>query len=148
MRERALERIGHLYPKVDLPKEHGGGEATVIAWIWARTVPSPDPTFSDVQVPIASSFLLSSKSGKEVWIEPIVDKAAKTIHYRIRKCGTKEEIAAARAGTKAKRGAHFRCMLSGSAIPPDSREGQWKSWHNAPDPDGHHCRRQERTNLS
>ena len=67
MRERAFERIGHLYPQVDLPKEHGDGKATVIAWIWARTVPSPDPAFSDVQVPIASSFLLSSKTGKEVW---------------------------------------------------------------------------------
>ena len=45
MREKALERIGHLYPQVDLPKEYGGGKATVIAWIWARTVPSPDPAF-------------------------------------------------------------------------------------------------------
>ena len=43
MRERAFERIGHLYPQVDLPKEHSGSKATVIAWIWARTVPSPDP---------------------------------------------------------------------------------------------------------
>ena len=119
MRERAFERIGHLYPQVDLPKDHGGGKATVIAWIWARTVPSPDPAFSDVQVPIASSFLLSSKAGMEVWIEPIVDRAAKTIYYRIHKGGTNEEITAARAGTKAGRGAHFRCLLSGSAIPPD-----------------------------
>ena len=46
MREKAWERIGHLYPQVDLPKEYGGGKATVIAWIWARTVPSPDPAFS------------------------------------------------------------------------------------------------------
>ncbi len=119
MRERAFERIGHLYPQVDLPKEHGGGKATVIAWIWARTVPSPDPAFSDVQVPIASSFLLSSKTEKEAWIEPILDKSAKTIRYRIRKGGTKDDIAVARAGTKAGRGAHFRCLLSGSAIPPD-----------------------------
>ena len=40
-----MERIGHLYPQVDLPKDMGGGKATVIAWIWARTVPSPDPAF-------------------------------------------------------------------------------------------------------
>lgn len=58
MRAKAWERIGHLYPQVDLSAEYGGGKATVIAWIWARTVPSPDPAFSDVQVPIASSFLL------------------------------------------------------------------------------------------
>ena len=118
MREQAFERIGHLYPRVDLPKEHGGGKATVIAWIWSRTVPSPDPAFGNVQVPIASSFLLSSKAGKEAWIEPIVDKAAKTISYRIRKDGTKEEIAAAKVGTKAGRGANFRCLLSDTAITP------------------------------
>ena len=116
MREQARERIGHLYPQVDLPKEYGGGKATVIAWIWARTVPSPDPAFSDVQVPIASSFLLSSKAGKEAWVEPIVDKTAKSISYRIRHGGTKAEIAAAKEGTKAGRGANFRCVMSGTAI--------------------------------
>ena len=76
MREKAWERIGHLYPQVDLPKEYGGGKGTVIAWIWSRTVPSPDPAFADVQVPIASSFVLSTKAGKEAWVEPIVDKQA------------------------------------------------------------------------
>ena len=118
MREHAFESIGHLYPQVDLPNEYGGGKTTVIAWIWSRTVPSPDPAFEDVQVPIASSFLLNSKAGKEAWIEPIVDKAAKTISYRIRKGGTQEEIAKARAGTKAGRGANFRCLLSDTAITP------------------------------
>ena len=119
MREKAWERIGHLYPQVDLPKEYGGGKATVIAWIWARTVPSPDPAFSDVQVPIASSFLLSAKAGKEAWVEPIIDKQAKTIAYRIRHGGTKAEITAAKEGTKAGRGANFRCLMSDTAITPD-----------------------------
>ncbi|MCF1708708.1 DUF1156 domain-containing protein [Tabrizicola sp. J26] len=116
MREKAWERIGHLYPQVDLPKEYGGGKATVIAWIWARTVPSPDPAFADVHVPIASSFLLSSKAGKEAWIEPIVDRQAKTITYRIRQGGTKAELEAAKEGTKAGRGANFRCLISDTAI--------------------------------
>lgn len=119
MREKAWERIGHLYPRVDLPKDHGGGETTVIAWIWARTVPSPDPAFSNVMVPIASSFLLNSKSGKEAWVEPLVDRQAKTITYRIRQKGTKAEIALARNGTKAGRGANFRCLMSGTAITPE-----------------------------
>src|SRR5690606_5178430 len=101
MRARAWERIGHLYPPVDLPKDMGGGKATVIAWIWARTVPSPDPAFADVQVPLVSSFLLSSKNGQEVWIEPMVDRAAKTITYRIRTGGTRAEIEKAKEGTKA-----------------------------------------------
>ena len=72
MRERAFERIGHLYPQVDLPKEHSGSKATVIAWIWARTVPSPDPAFAEVHVPLVRSFLLSAKKGKEVWVEPVI----------------------------------------------------------------------------
>ena len=118
MRDQAFERIGYLYPEVDLPKKHGGGKATVIAWIWSRTVPSPDPAFGDVQVPIASSFLLSSKAGQEAWIEPIVDKVEKTISYRIHKGGTKGEIATAKAGTKAGR-AVFRCLFSDTAITPD-----------------------------
>lgn len=127
MREKAWERIGHLYPQVDLPKEYGGGKATVIAWIWARTVPSPDPAFSDAQVPIASSFLLSSKTGKEAWIEPIVDRQAKTITYHIRRGGTKAELAAAKEGTKAGRGANFRCIISDTAITPDYVKAKGKA---------------------
>lgn len=118
VRKKAWERVGHLYPRVDLPKEYGGAKATVIAWIWTRTVPSPDPAFSDVQVPIASSFLLSSKAGKEVWIEPLVDRKAKSISYRVRHGGTKAEIGSAKGGTKAGRGANFRCLLSDAAITP------------------------------
>ena len=118
MRAKAWERIGHLYPEVDLPKEHGGGKATVIAWIWARTVPSPDPAFSDTKVPLASSFLLSTKKGKEAWIEPDVDRLNKTINYRVRYGGTKAELEAAKAGTKAGR-AVFRCIFSGAPISGD-----------------------------
>lgn len=91
----------------------------MIGWIWARTVPSPDPAFSNVAVPIASSFLLSTKTGKEAWVEPIVDKQAKSISYRVRHGGTKAEIAAAKEGTKAGRGANFRCLMSDAAITPD-----------------------------
>ena len=119
MRERAWEQIGHLYPQVDLPIEYGGGKATVIAWIWARTVPSPDPAFSDVQVPLVSSFLLSSRKGKEVWIEPILDKQAKTITYRLRNGGTKAELDNAAMGTTAGKRQAFRCIMSNAAMPYD-----------------------------
>lgn len=118
MREKAWERIGHLYPQADLPKEYGGGKATVIAWIWSRTVPSPDPAFSDAQVPIASSFMLNSKSGREVWVEPIIDRAAKTITWTVRQGGTRAEIEKASEGAKSGRG-NFRCLLSGAAISTD-----------------------------
>lgn len=116
MREKALASIGHLYPQADLPKEYGGGQSTVVAWIWSRTVPSPDPAFSNVHVPITSSFLLSSKPGKEAWLEPVVDRHAKTISYIVHNSGTKGEISTASEGTKAGRGANFRCILSGAAI--------------------------------
>jgi putative DNA methylase len=119
LRNIAFERIGHLYPDVILPAAYGGGTATPIAWIWSRTVPCPDPAFSGIQVPIASSFLLSAKAGKEVWIEPIVNKATKTITYEIRRGGTKSELERAKEGTKVGRGANFRCLLSDTAITPD-----------------------------
>ena len=131
MREKAWELIGQLYPQVDLPKEYGGGKATVIAWIWARTVPSPDPAFAGVLVPIASSFLLSSKPGREAWIEPVVDRQAKTISYRIRQGGTKAEIAAAKEGTKAGRGANFRCLISDTAITPEYVKRMGREGHMA-----------------
>ena len=118
VRNRAVERIGHLYPEIELPQEFGGKKATVIAWLWARTVPSPDPAFSDVPVPIVSNFVLSTKKGKECWISLEIDKSKKTIHYRIRKGGTKAEIDKAREGTKVGR-ANFVCPISGTAITPE-----------------------------
>ncbi|NJO76465.1 MAG: DUF1156 domain-containing protein, partial [Leptolyngbyaceae cyanobacterium RM1_406_9] len=71
MRDEAFKRIGHLYPKVKLPEEYGGGEATVIAWLWARTVKCPNPACG-CQMPLVRSFQLSTKKGKEAWVEPIV----------------------------------------------------------------------------
>ena len=123
MREKAWERIGHLYPLVDLPKEYGSGKGTAIAWIWARTVPSPDPAYADVHVPITTSFMLSSKPGKEAWIEPKVDRSNKTITFVAHNAGTKSEIAKAKEGTKAGRGANFRCLLSDSAITSEYVKG-------------------------
>lgn len=76
MRKEAENRIGHLYPKAELPKELGGGKATVIAWLWARTVKCPNPACS-CQMPMIKSFTLSSKSGKTVSIEPTVDRSEK-----------------------------------------------------------------------
>jgi putative DNA methylase len=83
MRDEAERRIGHLYPKVKLPPEHGGGEATVIAWIWARTVKSPNPAW-DGPMPLVRSFALSTKQGKETWVQPIVDREQRRIRFEIR----------------------------------------------------------------
>ena len=116
--ERAFASVGRFYPNANSPS-HGYGSTDVVAWLWSRTVPSPDPAFGGAHVPIASSFLLSSKPDHEVWLEPVVDRTAKEIRYCIRKGGTREEIAMARRGAKAGRGANFRCLLSGAAITPD-----------------------------
>ena len=69
MKQEAFRRIGHLYPKVHIPPVQGGGEATVIAWKWARTVKCPNPACG-CEMPLASSFVLSKKKGKEAWVEP------------------------------------------------------------------------------
>jgi putative DNA methylase len=111
MREQASERIGHLYLKVKLPKEHGGGEATVIAWLWARTVVCPNPACG-VQMPLVRSFLLSAKAGKQAWVVPIVQHGNRTIRFEIATGdGTPPD------GTVNRRGA--RCIACGTSVPLD-----------------------------
>jgi putative DNA methylase len=114
MRDEAEKRIGHLYPKAKLPD---GTEATVIAWLWARTVRSPDPAAKGAMVPLVSSFMLSTKEGKKAWVEPVIDPAQQE-GYRF-EVGTgalsKEREKELIEGTKAGR-ATFRCILSGANI--------------------------------
>ena len=83
MRDEAERRIGHLYPKAQLPPEHGGGEATVIAWLWARTVTCPNPACR-AEMPLVASFWLSTKAGKKEWVEPVVDYTEKTVRFKVR----------------------------------------------------------------
>ena len=84
MRDESEKRIGNLYPKVKLPKENGGGDATVIAWLWARTVASPNPVAKGAQVPLVRSFWLSTKAGKKAWVEPVVDQTSMTYRFEVR----------------------------------------------------------------
>ena len=77
MREEAFKRIGHLYPKAKLPN---GGEATVIAWLWARTVPCPNPACG-VQMPLMRTFQLSTKPHNQHWTKPVVDRESKTVSF-------------------------------------------------------------------
>lgn len=125
MRDEAEKRIGHLYPKVlvtpemvaerpDL-KPYQGRELTVIAWLWARTVKSPNPAFRDVDVPLISTYMLSTKPGKEAYVEPVVDGHG----YRFTvKVGKPRDAEAAKSGTKLAR-ANFGCLLSGVPIEGD-----------------------------
>jgi putative DNA methylase len=120
MREEAFKRIGHLYPKVKITDEmiaersdlkpYAGEELTVIAWLWARTVKSPNPAFSHVDVPLVKSYSLATKPGKEAWIEPVIEGCNYT--FTINK--TKAQNATVLEGT-VKRGGAI-CLLSGSPI--------------------------------
>jgi len=121
MREQAEQRIGHLYPKITITAEMAaerpdlkplvGQQLTVIAWLWARTVKSPNPAFSHVEVPLASTFVLSSKPGKEAYVEPVIEGDS----YRFTvKRGIPPE--SAKGGTTAGKRAAFICLLSGSPI--------------------------------
>ena len=135
MRCEAEKRIGHLYPKVEITSEivkdradlkrYEGKKLTVIAWLWARTVKSPNPAFADVKVPLASTFMLSTKKGKVAYVEPVIEGR----NYRFTvKVGAPPDAAATKAGTKLSRGANFRCLMSGTPIAGDyiKAEGQAK----------------------
>ncbi|HEY4032338.1 MAG TPA: DUF1156 domain-containing protein [Ktedonobacteraceae bacterium] len=111
MRNEAERRIGHLYPKVTLPKEYGSGEATVIAWLWARTVTCPNPACG-AQMPLVRSFELSKKKDKEAWVEPQVDHTTTppTIHFAI--ANGKSEL---QGGTVNRQGA--KCIACKTSVP-------------------------------
>jgi putative DNA methylase len=121
MREEAFKRIGHLYPQVDLntglpvftspTEKNEGNVAPVIAWLWARTIKSPNPAFSHIDVPLISSFILSSNKGKEAWIEPIVN--GDQYYFKVK---TGKPPLNANEGTKVGRGGHFKCLISGTTI--------------------------------
>ncbi|MCA3215580.1 MAG: DUF1156 domain-containing protein [Burkholderiales bacterium] len=122
MRTEAEKRIGRLYPRITVTADMAverpdlralvGQSLTVIAWLWARTVRSPNPAFSHVEVPLASTFVLCSKEGKQAYVKPVVDGASYRFTVQV---GVPEE--SAEHGTKANgRGANFRCLLSDAPI--------------------------------
>ena len=133
MRDEAEKRIGHLYPKVEITeamvqerpdlKKYKGQKLTVIAWLWARTVKSPNPAFSEVDVPLASTFMLSTKSGKEAYVEPVIENGG----YRFTvKVGKPRDMVAVKNGTSAGKRAAFKCVMSDTPLPYDyiRSEGQ------------------------
>ena len=131
MRDEAEKRIGHLYPKVEVTaemaaerpdlKRYVGRKLTVIAWLWARTVRSPNPAFANVEVPLASTFILSKKKGKEAYVAPAIEDGG----YRFTvKAGEPPEEAA--KGTTAGKRKAFFCLVSGVPVTYDyiRSEGQ------------------------
>ena len=111
MRDRALESIGHLYPTAKLPTELGGGQATVIAWLWARTVKCPNPACG-AKMPLVRSFTICSKPKNNAWVEPTVDHSTRTILYKV-----KTGVGTPSDGTVNRKGA--RCLVCGTSVPLD-----------------------------
>ena len=109
VRDEAQRRIGHLYPDATGPN---GEKLTPIAWIWARTVESPDPTWSG-HVPLVASWTLANRPGKpKVWIEPVIDREAQTISYEIREGGEPSHERTVNRG-------NGTCIATGAAVSGD-----------------------------
>ncbi len=106
MKREAFRRIGHLYPKVKVSHALGGGEATVIAWIWARTVKCPNPACG-CEMPLASTFVLSKKKGKEAWVKPITEGTS--VHFEVQYGKCPKEYESFKVG----RSAVFKCPCCG-----------------------------------
>ncbi len=104
IRNRAWERIGHLYPTYD------NGE-TVIAWLWTRTVKCPNPACG-VWMPLVRSFDLSTKKGKKAWVEPRRSPKAQHISFVVKQGGGKGP-----EGTINRQGA--ACVACGTPVPFD-----------------------------
>ncbi|MGB4856440.1 MAG: DUF1156 domain-containing protein, partial [Candidatus Dechloromonas phosphoritropha] len=131
MRNEAEKRIGHLYPKVDVTaemaeerpdlKQYVGRQLTVIAWLWARTVKSPNPAFAAVDVPLASTFMLSTKPGKEAYVEPVIEGGSYRFTVQV---GKPDDAEGAKSGTKLARGANFKCLMSDAPIASDHIYGE------------------------
>jgi len=137
MRDEAEKRIGHLYPKVKITQKmvgdlsacgdaQAGGrpdlkpwlgqELTVIAWLWARTVASPDPSVGGKHVPLVRSFWLSKKKGKEAYVQPVVDREKGTYEFKVRVGKPKDGFDPDKGTKPSGHGSNFECILSGSPI--------------------------------
>jgi putative DNA methylase len=124
--DEAEKRIGHLYPKIEITeemakerpdlKQYVGQKLTVIAWLWARTVKSPNPAFAHVDVPLVTTFMLSTKAGKEAYVEPVIEGDSYRFTVNI---GKPKDAEAAKNGTKLARGANFKCLMSGTPLKGD-----------------------------
>ena len=109
LRDHAQDKIGHLYPSIELPSSYGGGLGTVMAWFWARTVPSPDYSWNGY-VPLIQSGILRKKDGKNlIWIQPITNQDHHTVSYQIKTGGTPTK------GTMRNRGKAI-CVATDSTI--------------------------------
>lgn len=123
--EKAVERMGHLYPDVHVTDEmvkrrpdlapYKGQDLEVLTYIWARTVKSPNPAYAHVDVPLISTYWLCSKKGKEVYLEPVIESDSYRFEVRV---GKPIDLESVKCGTKPKgSGSGFECIMSGTPMP-------------------------------
>jgi putative DNA methylase len=134
MRDEAEKRIGQLYPRVEVTSDMAmgrpdlkplvGQHLTALAWLWARAVKSPNPAFTNVDVPLASTFMLCTKPSKEAYVEPVIDDKGYRFAVRV---GKPKNVEAAKNGTKLSRGPNFQCVMSGAPIPGDYIKAEGKA---------------------
>ena len=123
MRDEAERRIGHLYPRVKITAEmtkdrpdlkpYVGQELRVIAWLWARTVASPNPAIGGQHVPLLRSFFLSRKQGRELYVEPVIDRSKDSYRFDVR-LGKGNDGFDPSVGTVVRTGG--TCILSGEPM--------------------------------
>jgi putative DNA methylase len=134
IRNMAEKRIGNLYPSITVTPEmireridlkpYLGRKLSVIAFLWVRTVKSPNPAFSNIEVPLASTFMLTTRPGKEAYVEPLIEAG----NYKFKvKVGRPKDETTVKAGTKMARGANFRCVVSGAPISGDYIKSEGKA---------------------
>jgi putative DNA methylase len=117
--EEAERRIGHIYRSPNQLDEHSGSEGTVQSWLWARTVTCPNPACKG-EMPLVSSFFLSTRKGREWWVKPVLDRT-KVVSFQIQQ-GLPQNAHEVRLGTGiandrgGKAQATFRCVICGSGI--------------------------------
>jgi putative DNA methylase len=117
MQDEAEARIGHLYPLATGPS---GERLTPVAWIWARTVASPDPTWKG-HVPLVASWELSKRKGKPTtWIRPSVDRTTQTVTYSVQRGGQPSHDRTCSGGKGT-------CIATGAAIPTSYIKAQSSS---------------------
>ena len=139
MRDEAEKRIGHLYPKVKVTQQmvddgrpdlepYVGQELTVIAWLWARTVKSPNPAAKGKHTPLMRSFWLSTKKGKEAFLRP--NRRGDNISFSVEK-GKPDDDIDPNKGTQTGRGASFNCLLTDTPIDKQHIQSEFSSGHDS-----------------
>ncbi|MBI3325238.1 MAG: DUF1156 domain-containing protein [Nitrospinae bacterium] len=94
---KLVERMGRHYPEARIPRELGGGQGKVAAWVWARTVACPNPSCR-AQTPLVNKFWLSTHVGNEAYVVPVYQREWRTFSFSIHKSGQPPEGTVNRSG--------------------------------------------------